>query len=204
MANIVARHFLSDRGYKQLESSEGAKNVVHKKKKIGELRLSISRLRNYIGRNERKIAKKQEKVDELLAVSFWKTLMSFGKIKKERQTLEDEIAAIKAQNEGYETEIYGFDYEIEVLLNQIKEYEKRLKAVGLTADDIMEEYKLILKEFEEREKQAEAAKFAEVKAEQVSQDTPKPSNKPARQTPIEKFKARQVKHEAIVTGRQNG
>ena len=34
MANIVARHFLNDRGFKQLESSEGAVNVVHKRKKI--------------------------------------------------------------------------------------------------------------------------------------------------------------------------
>ena len=33
MTNIVARHFLNDRGFKQLESSEGAVNVVHKRKK---------------------------------------------------------------------------------------------------------------------------------------------------------------------------
>ena len=204
MANIIARHFLSDRGYKQLESSEGAKNVVHRKKKIGELRLSISRLKNYIGRNDRKIAKKQEKVDELLAIGFFKTLLSFGKIKKERQALEAEITGLKAQNEGYETEICGIDYEIEVLIGQIKDYEKKLASVGITAEDIMEEYKLILKEFEEREKQEEVAKFEAAKAEQAAQETPKPANKPARQTPLEKFKARQIKHEEIVASRQNG
>ena len=198
MSNIVARHFLSDRGYKQLESSEGAKNVVHKKKKIGELRLSISRLRNYIGRNEKKIAKKQEKVDELLAVGFWKTVMSFGKIKKERLALESEIAAIKAQNDAYDSEIYGIDYEIEVLLGQIKDYEKKLAAVGITAEDILEEYKLILKEFEEREKQEEAAKFEAAKAEREAQESPKLATKPARQTPIERFRARQAKHEEMV------
>ena len=198
MSNIVARHFLSDRGYKQLESSEGAKNVVHKKKKIGELRLSISRLRNYIGRNEKKIAKKQEKVDALLAVGFWKTVMSFGKIKKERLALESEIAAIKAQNDAYDSEIYGIDYEIEVLLGQIKDYEKKLAAVGITAEDILEEYKLILKEFEEREKQEEAAKFEAAKAEREAQESPKLATKPARQTPIERFRARQAKHEEMV------
>ena len=83
MANEVARHFLNDKSFKLLESSEGVKELVSKRKKIGELRLLISRLNNYIGRNDRKIAKKKDKLAELDSVSFFKKLFSLGKISRE-------------------------------------------------------------------------------------------------------------------------
>ena len=204
MTNIVARHFLNDRGFKQLESSEGAVNVVHKRKKIGELEISISRLKGYIGRNDKKIAKKEAKLAEIDSISYVKKLLSFGKIKKERAVLEDEIAAIKEQSTGYDTEIKNAEYEIIFLRNEIKRFSKKLEAVGLTVEDIIEEYKEIVAELKQREesKKSAPANVSGQAAENIS--VAAKSSKPERQTPLQKFKARQAKHEEIVASRQNG
>lgn len=201
MANIVARHFLNDRGFKQLESSEGAVNVVHKKKKIGELEEIISRLSGYIGRNDKKIAKKETKIAELDSTSFVKKLFSFGKIKKERDAISEEIAVIKEQNAGYDAGIKNAEYEIVFLQNEIKRFAKKLEAVGLTVEDIIAEYNAIVAELKQREneKKPVVVNAPESKpAESVGAEKP---TKPASKTPLQRFQARQAKHEAIVKQR---
>lgn len=202
MANIVARHFLNDRGFKQLESSEGAVNVVHKKKKIGELTASISRLDNFIGRNEKKLAKKEAKIAELDSIGFVKKLLSLGKIKKEKAVIQAEIDAIKEQTASYEAERSVAEYEIVFLSNEIKRFEKKLAAVGLTAEDIIEEYKAIVEEIKQREAERKTAAEAAQKPTDI-----KVAKKPEQadiSPALKRFQARQAKHEKIVAEKQKG
>ncbi len=198
MANILARQFLSDVGFKQLERSEGAVNVVHKKIKIGELENIISKLNAYIGRNDKKIAKKESKIAEIEGISFLKKILSFGKFKRERNAIQEQIGAIQEQNDGYDISIKNAEYEIVVLENDIKAYAKKLESFGLTVDDIMAEYNVIVAELKLRENKKKPTIVNVAEEELASVTVPANLSNQARQTPLQKFQARQAKHEQIV------
>ena len=127
------------------------------------------------------------------AIGFFKKLFSAGKIKKEIEALRAKIASLESNNKELTLVLNKLQEESDAIEREIAEYAKKLAEVGLTPKDIIEEYKLILAEIEERKTKPQEAVVEETPKVQTVQ-----SPAPRRKTPdyrgmsqVEKFRARE-------------
>ena len=207
MSNKTARNFLNDTSIELLDNSEGARMVVSKQKKVAKLRITISGYNAEINSNNRKIEDKRKEIANLESTAFLKKLFSAGKIKKEIAALNAKIASLESNNKELNIVLEKLQAESDAIESEIAEYAKKLATVGLTPKDIIEEYKLILAEIEERKTkpqesvvQEEQKQETPVVQEESKKQSPAPKRKPQDyrgMSQIEKFRARQQRYEEL-------
>lgn len=209
MKNEKARLFLSDSSRKDLESSVGTRNVVKKRMLIEKCAGLVSQQKANIESRRKKIDDNLEQIARLDKTGFFKKAFSFFEIKRKKEALEEQNGIIESEIKSFETSKETFERDIQMLEDEIAEFAKVLSDAGVTPEDIMVEYYLILKEFEEREKQMEEeAKLAAKKTAESPAPVQQPKKKVAqvpsqnkqsigRRSQIDRFNARMEKHEKM-------
>lgn len=204
MKNEKARLFLSDSSKSLLESSAGTRNVVKKQMLIDKCKGLVKEYNDSIEKRRKKIDENLAVLEELKKLSLLKKLFSLSENKRKRDALTEENGILSSEIKSIEASKESFERDIQMLEGEIAEFAKVLAEAGVTPEEIMVEYFLILKELEENEKQIEEAKAAAAKKPEQVVSKPKTKQVPSqnkhtsgRMSQIDRFNARLRKHEEM-------
>ena len=211
MKNEKARLFLSDISRRELEASVGTRNVVKKRMLIEKCSGLVAQQNASIESRRKKIAENLEQIESLNQTGFFKKLFSLSETRRKRAALEEQNGIIESEIKSFETSKHTFERDINILETEIADFAKILAETGVTPEDIMVEYHLILNELEEREKQIEESKIAAQKPAEAPAPIQQPKKKvtkapsqnkqsAGRMSQIDRFNARMKKHEEMKTG----
>lgn len=182
MSNVIARSFLSDESFEQLENSEGVRNVVAKQLSVAHLNQSVIDSRANLELLYRTASVFNKDIAELEKLGFFKRLLKGKEIDAQLEELRGKVRLLDCDiNETIE-KIELTEKIIKRIEAELSSYGAELAKVGLTLEDIVREYNLIKQELTMRAA-AKNATPSDVTAKQ----------QPKRMTQTEKFNLRVAK-----------
>ena len=199
MANTLARKYLNDTSMENLEKSIGTKMIINKQRKIGEIIEIIYGYWDQVSSNNEKIASSLTEIEVLKKTNLLKKLFNIGKIKMQIEALKEQIEALESKNAEIRETVSRYEFELESLRRQIESFGEELSKVGLTIDDIIKEYEIIVNEIKEGKNKVQTP-APEVKPESKVAQKPAEPKRPAqnaRLSPLEKFENRLKKTQEI-------
>lgn len=204
MSNIIARSFLNDGSNALLESSEGAKNVIIKKREIDDFKKKEIDARVELEQLLRESSENNEAICEIRGIGF------FGRLFKKKE-IEAKLARLEGVKRKLDNDINATVERIELiekilgrLQTEFSKYAEELAKVGLTPEDIISEYNLIKQELAEKAQVKDSSKKPEskqVKEDKMSESKPIKSTTETKQStrisPIDRFNDRMRKYQEM-------
>lgn len=200
MANSIARQFLNDSSKQLLEKSEGTKAVVKKLMAIDRFNKVINERKKSIKENNVKINNNSLRINEINKMGFFVRLANLSGLRKEKSKLAAENEFLSQENFENESIIANFEDNIEMLEGEIEAYARDiLTPAGVTPEEIMSEYVLILKELDEKEKMKDkgVVQKTSVKPQVENPSSAVEESNQNCNSQLYKFKARLAKTEEI-------
>jgi len=223
MGKENAIYFLNDSSLDELEASKGA-TLVYTHKEIQEYQRKINEEEHELADTKITLGERQIDLDKLSQIGFFKRLINYSAIKERKTALINEIAQLSKKVEEIEASLNAQRNVMSNMKRGVNDLYAAIARVGVSPEDVIEEYYRIKAELEEKEKNAKLAE-AEKKLEEkaVSETTSSNLNYAAEETqptekdkkvervapqnrqqktmsPLERFNARMEKHK-VMTGK---
>ena len=172
MTNDYIKQFLSDESLEALDESYGAQILFVKIPKYEEVKEKHDAGVAMFVEKSAMIDKRKKEIKEIDEKGFFAWVVGFAKLRKQRKTLESEIAEIDNEITEVLEETGVYYREMTPIRKEIDEFKARLRMFGLTLDDIYTEYfKIKMRLEREKIKSENAVSKTDVKEEPKTKET---------------------------------